>query len=129
MFRSLAIHFRRRWREVLRVGFSASSVRGREFVTETYRKHGAVNPQARFRVMIVCGGNCRSEEHRRLSALVQIASELPASIRNAVWLTTMITLIYTENILSGGIWYRVAKAGVMATMSEVFRDICRSNRA
>ncbi len=97
--------------KVRRYSTWAATERGRAFVTEAYRKHGATNPQAKLRLTIICGGNDQSEGQRRLYALQQIAGKLPTTIRSTVWIATTTTIRDATNILTGDVWYRLEQNG------------------
>ncbi|MBI3860973.1 MAG: replication-relaxation family protein [Planctomycetia bacterium] len=89
----------------------SASDHGQTYVSDLYRKHGANNPQSRFRIAIVCSNSHHTTNgQRRLQAILGLADSLPPSIRRNVWLTTAALVRDAGNILACAIWCR-AKGG------------------
>ena len=55
----------------------ATSCRGREFLVDLYRKHGAENPHATFRILAVACDREQNNDHRRISVLRDAAQPFP----------------------------------------------------
>jgi len=78
--------------------------RGRDFVVDTYRKHGAASPQARFRVAIICGGDSQAESQRRLNALMETVHDFPMEFRSAIWIITTAAIRDADCLIMGKVW-------------------------
>lgn len=90
----------------------AKTERSKTFIIDTYGKHGASNPQHRFRIVVVCGNSNQTHGDERLNSLIRIADKLPEPTGNhAAWLTTTKSLRDVENVLTGSIWSRHSKNG------------------
>ncbi|MDB5342014.1 MAG: Replication-relaxation [Schlesneria sp.] len=88
----------------------AESSEAAKYLKEAYQQYGATAPTAAFRLLIVAGGRNEKSENRRLRCLIAIASKIPKSIRDRIWLSTIAQhhdLAETGNGLSEQIWLRL----------------------
>ena len=80
------------------------------FLKNLYGKHGAANPTANFRILVVINSRNYQAEGRRLSQLLKLATRLSAGIRDRIWLTTVHNLCgrdeSSSNLLVAPIWQR-----------------------
>ena len=91
----------------------SQSARSRDFIMDIYRKHGATNPQPRFRIAIVCGDANQTQGDRRLNSLMRAADKFTRLRGNiAAWLTTTLAVRNVENVLAGSIWRRQMQNGM-----------------
>jgi hypothetical protein len=91
----------------------AESSRGKSFITDLYRKHGAASPQAKFRLAIICGRFSQTDGQQRLNNVLEDTARLPTSIRNAIWLTTTMAVRDCDNLLRREIWIRGSVSGTV----------------
>lgn len=82
----------------------AASDRGRNFITGLYQQHGAAEPQARFRIVFVCGGSNRVDADQRAKAVLTAAREQPGELAAWVWVTTSDSAREQRNTLVQEIW-------------------------
>lgn len=97
--------------------------RGQKFVSDQYRKHGAQNPQPRFRVAVICGDRHQTDGNRRLELLAGTTDQLPPSIRRSCWLTTATAVRDADNVFSSAIWRRIEKNGTFPHAKHAFFQI------
>lgn len=89
---------------------------GRDYLATLYRRHGAADPRANFRLLIVCHDKAklhRDGDERRLLDVFTQALELPASMQERIWLTTVARLREHQASaapLAGPLWVRVRDA-------------------
>ncbi|MEX1231401.1 MAG: replication-relaxation family protein [Planctomycetaceae bacterium] len=62
---------------------------GSKYLKSLYERHGASNPTAVFRILMIIGSKDQKAENRRLARIVKLASEFPALIRHRLWFTTV----------------------------------------
>lgn len=63
----------------------ADSDRGRAFLVDLYRRHGATNPQPAFRVLTITDHSLGSDDQGRLQDLIAVAAGLPRRIGERLW--------------------------------------------
>ncbi len=89
---------------------------GREYLANLYRRYGAAKPRPNFRLLIVChdkSGVHKGGDERRLLDLFALALELPAAMRDRIWLTTVERLKARQTDdppLSAALWFRARDA-------------------
>lgn len=93
---------------------------GQSFVSDQYRKHGALNPQARFRIALICSDSHQADGTKRLQALIGVAKQLPQSFRKTLWLTTAMAVRDSENPLAIRIWSHPVNKDSSPTIRESF---------
>ena len=98
----------------------ADSERGKSFLTNLYRQHGAANPQLRFRIAMICGGSNRTAGEKRLNSLAEIVDSFPPMIRNSIWGVTTTAIRDGTNILTDNIWRRIGQRGTTSDATHAF---------
>jgi hypothetical protein len=98
----------------------ADSELGKQFVIELYRRNGAADPQRRFRIAVICGGNNRADGQQRLGTLIRIAEGLSEPVRGAIWLTTAVAIRDADNVLKRNIWCRIGETHEVLNQTQPF---------
>jgi hypothetical protein len=70
----------------------AQSSSGQEYLIDVYKRYGAKEPRATFRLLMVTRSRTGLDDHGRLSELLTAANRLPPPPRNRIWLTTVAAL-------------------------------------
>ncbi len=87
----------------------AESSAGASYLKSIYARHGARNPTAAFRILMVIGSRDRKAEDRRLGRIIDLAAEFPGVVRDRLWFTTVSrceNTFVTGPLLAGRIWNR-----------------------
>lgn len=87
----------------------SQSAAGEKYLVELYRRHGAKNPRATFRLLVVARSRTGLDDDRRVAELMATANEAPPAIRERLWLTTAAILKQhqeDELPLGADIWLR-----------------------
>lgn len=92
------------------------SEQGQQYLVDLYRQHGASNPRASFRLLIVCHDKAKlhsgGDQRRQLDLFIQCL-ELSSEMRDRIWMTTVDHLRRHQSDdppLAAPLWLRVRDA-------------------
>ncbi len=92
----------------------AESEQGREQIARTFRQHGVSTDSANFRLLVIARDKAREgRDAERLADLLAEALELPATMRDRIWLTTAEQLKRSDSDsapLDAPLWLRARDA-------------------
>jgi len=102
----------------------AKSDHGQEYLRALYRRHGAANPQPIFRLAVIAHDKAGTvgDDHRLCNLYIQ-ALDLPTSLRDRMWFTTVADLrahATAPKPLEAMIWVRGRDAGAWASEYQAF---------
>ena len=100
----------------------AASEAGERYLRDTYASYGAAVPNCGFRLLLVAHDKLHAQgDQKRLTALFERVLELPATMRDRVWMATAADLKAHQHHsppLSAEIWYRGRDAKSWLTAIE-----------
>lgn len=89
----------------------AQSADGARFLNDLYRRHGATNPTAAFRLLIVVGDRTPEAQLHRMWRLLEVGADCPSALRKRMWICTADRLRAVPNpaeMLVEPLWCRPA---------------------
>lgn len=86
----------------------SESSHAQEYLKQLYAHHGAANPAANFRILVVVGSKTPHVEHKRLTRLLNLIAKCKPSIRDRIWLCGVGQLQSSseQQLLNENIWVR-----------------------
>jgi hypothetical protein len=91
----------------------ASSTAGQQYLFDLYRRHGAQEPRAVFRLLVIVKDRSNTDDRRRLKQFGTVVKKLPDSLKKRLWLTS-VSKIQAEGetlgILTPNLW-QIGEAG------------------
>ena len=107
----------------------STSESGLKYVQQLYDRYGGVSQQVNFRLLILAHGKSGGEDERRLVTLFTLALDLPRTMRERIWLTTVADMRKTQHgnpPLAAPMWFRIRDA---RTWLPTFRMLPSGNNS
>jgi hypothetical protein len=67
----------------------ANSIAGQQYLLDLYRRHGAQEPRAVFRLLVIVKDRSNTDDRRRLKQFASVVKKLPESLKKRLWLTSV----------------------------------------
>lgn len=97
-----------------RYQFWAESKERQSYLKDLYKRQGATNPVANFRLLLLVGGRNQRAETTRLKNLMALIAKCPAVVRDRIWLSGIERLHETSDrlVLNEPLWLRMREFSI-----------------